>query len=74
MAGRILATGIVPYPPGIPLLMPGEAAGALDEPALSYLQALQQFDRQFPGFTHDIHGVESIDGSYHTLCLKKLVV
>ncbi|MFZ8425950.1 lysine decarboxylase, partial [Staphylococcus aureus] len=24
MAGRTVATGVVPYPPGIPLLMPGE--------------------------------------------------
>jgi len=70
MAGRILATGIVPYPPGIPLLMPGEAAGSMEAPALSYLKALQAFDKLFPGFTHDIHGVEAIDGSYHALCLK----
>jgi arginine/lysine/ornithine decarboxylase len=69
MVGRILATGIVPYPPGIPLLMPGEAAGNMGEAALSYLKALQEFDRLFPGFTHDIHGVESINGSYHALCL-----
>jgi arginine/lysine/ornithine decarboxylase len=69
MVGRILATGIVPYPPGIPLLMPGEAAGNMDGPALSYLKALQEFDRLFPGFTHDIHGVESINSSYHALCL-----
>jgi arginine/lysine/ornithine decarboxylase len=69
MVGRVLATGIVPYPPGIPLLMPGEAAGNMGGPALSYLKALQEFDRLFPGFTHDIHGVESINGSYHALCL-----
>ncbi len=69
MAGRIMATAIVPYPPGIPLLMPGEAAGKMDEPALAYLKVLQDFDRLFPGFAHDIHGVESIDGSYHALCL-----
>jgi arginine/lysine/ornithine decarboxylase/CheY-like chemotaxis protein len=70
MEGRVLATGIVPYPPGIPLLMPGEAAGKNSGPALAYLRALEQFDRLFPGFTHDIHGVESIEGSYHALCLK----
>ena len=69
MVGRVLATGIVPYPPGIPLLMPGEAAGSIDQPALSYLKALQEFDRLFPGFAHDIHGVEAINGSYNALCL-----
>jgi len=64
LAGRTVATGVVPYPPGIPLLMPGENAGAADGPVLAYLNALQAFDRAFPGFVHDIHGVEVQDGSY----------
>ncbi len=69
-AGRIAATGIVPYPPGIPLLMPGERAGAAQGPLLAYLKALEAFDRSFPGFTHDTHGIESEDGVYHLLVLK----
>ncbi|WP_395068129.1 Orn/Lys/Arg decarboxylase N-terminal domain-containing protein [Paraburkholderia silvatlantica] len=64
LAGRTLATGVVPYPPGIPLLMPGENAGADDGPALAYLKTLEAFDRAFPGFTHDIHGVEVENGVY----------
>ncbi len=70
MTGRTLATGIVPYPPGIPLLMPGESAGARDGAALDYLHALETFDRHFPGFAHDIHGIEVKSGSYHAFCLK----
>jgi arginine/lysine/ornithine decarboxylase len=70
MANRIVATGVVPYPPGIPMLMPGEDAGPDDGPYLGYLRALQAWDRLFPGFGHDIHGVENIDGSYHIYCLK----
>jgi arginine/lysine/ornithine decarboxylase len=70
LAGRTLATGIVPYPPGIPLLMPGETAGKKDSSAVLYLQALECFDRNFPGFTHDIHGIESVAGNYRALCLK----
>jgi arginine/lysine/ornithine decarboxylase len=70
LAGRTIATGIVPYPPGIPLLMPGEAVGGSDGPVLGYLSALEAFDRQFPGFVHDIHGVEVTNGRYHALCLK----
>src|SRR6185436_16826302 len=27
LANRVLATSVVPYPPGIPMLMPGEATG-----------------------------------------------
>ncbi|TDV03818.1 Orn/Lys/Arg decarboxylase N-terminal domain-containing protein [Paraburkholderia caballeronis] len=64
LANRTVATGVVPYPPGIPLLMPGENAGPADGPVLAYLKALETFDRAFPGFTHDIHGVEVDDGAY----------
>lgn len=71
IAGRTVATGVVPYPPGIPLLMPGENIGTADNPLLGYLKALEAFDRQFAGFTHDIHGVEAKDGQYHILCIKK---
>jgi arginine/lysine/ornithine decarboxylase len=64
LAERTVATGVVPYPPGIPLLMPGENAGAADGPVLAYLKALEAFDCAFPGFAHDIHGVEVQDGTY----------
>jgi lysine decarboxylase/arginine decarboxylase len=70
LANRTLATGIVPYPPGIPLLMPGENAGAADGPVIGYLEALQAFDRLFPGFTHDTHGVEVVGGDYRVYVLK----
>lgn len=70
-AGRVLATSVVPYPPGIPMLMPGERTGAADGPYLSYLRALQDWDARFPGFGHDTHGVENIDGHYHLCCLKR---
>ncbi len=71
IAGRTVATGVVPYPPGIPLMMPGENAGPDDGPLLGYLKALQAFDKKFPGFTHDIHGVEpNADGDYEILCIK----
>jgi lysine decarboxylase/arginine decarboxylase len=68
---KTLATGIVPYPPGIPLLMPGESAGAKTEPFIGYLAALQAFDRHFPGFEHDIHGVEVRGGTYLVYTIKE---
>ena len=71
-ANRIVATGIVPYPPGIPLLAPGEKTGALKEPVLQYLLSMQEFDRKFPGFEHDTHGIENIKGEYMmTVLLEK---
>ena len=71
MAGRTVATGVVPYPPGIPLLMPGENFGEADGPLLAYLQSLEDFDREFAGFEHDTHGVSVQNGEYHILCIKQ---
>jgi arginine decarboxylase len=59
-AGRIAASMLVPYPPGIPMLMPGERLPTGDTGIIGYLQALQKFDNQFPGFEHEIQGV-SVD-------------
>lgn len=71
MADRVLATSVVPYPPGIPMLMPGESAGPANGPYLSYLRALQAWDARFPGFGHDTHGVENKDGQLYMHCLRK---
>ncbi|MES2504127.1 MAG: Orn/Lys/Arg decarboxylase N-terminal domain-containing protein [Myxococcota bacterium] len=69
-AGRTAATGLVPYPPGIPLIMPGENIGSADEPFMKYLLALEAWDKEFPGFAHDTHGIEPENGVYHLLVLK----
>jgi arginine decarboxylase len=71
LADRVLATSVVPYPPGIPMLMPGESTGANDGPYLGYLRALALWDARFPGFGHDTHGVENRDGVYYVQCLRK---
>ncbi|WP_425313646.1 hypothetical protein [Pseudomonas putida] len=39
-------------------------------PGASYLKALEAFDRSFPGFTHDAHGIEAEAGVYRMLVLK----
>jgi len=70
LANRVLATSVVPYPPGIPMLMPGESTGADTGPYLGYLRALSLWDARFPGFGHDTHGVENRDGVYYVQCLK----
>jgi arginine decarboxylase len=71
MANQTLATGIVPYPPGIPLLMPGENAGSADGALIGYLKSLEAFDQKFPGFTHDSHGIEVEDGKYFVYVIDK---
>lgn len=58
MLDRTVAVQLVPYPPGIPLMMPGEKAGADKRAVIDYLLAMEVFDGHFPGFEHDNHGVE----------------
>ena len=71
LADRVLATSVVPYPPGIPMLMPGENTGPDNGPYIGYLRALSEWDARFPGFGHDTHGVENRTGVYYVQCLKK---
>ncbi len=56
LPGRIAATTVVVTPPGIPMLMPGEATGPAGGPLMTYLRALEDFDRAFPDLATDIHG------------------
>jgi arginine decarboxylase len=71
LAGRTVATQVVTTPPGIPVLMPGENAGKHDEPTLRYLRALEDFDRHFPGFPSETHGVHrDQNGDYWITCLR----
>jgi arginine decarboxylase len=71
LAGRTVAVGVVPYPPGIPLLMPGECAVEDADPCIGYLRALEDFDRRYPGFEHDLHGVVHHRGEYVIDCVKQ---
>ena len=57
-AGRIAAAIVVPDSPGTPVVLPGERIGPSGCAVLRYLQALEAFDRTFPGFEHQIHGLE----------------
>jgi arginine decarboxylase len=70
MANRVVAVGVIPYPPGIPIVMPGESVGAVDDPWLTYLRALQEYGHRFPGFAKEVEGTEELDGAYHIYCLK----
>jgi arginine decarboxylase len=65
MAGRIAAVMLVPYPPGIPMSMPGERLGGPESPVVKLILAMQEFGKRFPGFEREVHGVElDADGNY----------
>ena len=70
MARRVVAVGLIPYPPGIPIVMPGESAGPPDGPWLTYLRTLNEYGHRFPGFAKEVEGTEEKAGVYHVYCLK----
>ena len=75
MANRIAAVMLVPYPPGIPIIMGGEIFNQKAMPILDYLKTRQDFENTFPGYVGDIHGVEreSVNGKtlFKSFCIKK---
>ncbi|MBN6366191.1 arginine decarboxylase [Providencia hangzhouensis] len=71
LAGRIAANSIIPYPPGIPMLLSGESFGDKNSPHIGYLHSLQAWDSEFPGFEHETEGTEIIDGQYYVMCVKE---
>ncbi|MFI1738174.1 Orn/Lys/Arg decarboxylase N-terminal domain-containing protein [Streptomyces sioyaensis] len=73
-ADRIAAAMVTVTPPGIPVLMPGENTGTPDGPLLRYLTALESFDRRFPGFHSETHGVtlDPDTGDYLIECVRRI--
>lgn len=54
LEGRITGVLLTPYPPGIPLLIPGERFNAR---IVNYLHFAREFNAQFPGFETIVHGL-----------------
>ncbi len=54
LEGRVTSVLLTPYPPGIPLLIPGER---FNKTIVQYLRFARDFNRKFPGFETDIHGL-----------------
>lgn len=70
LAGRISAVGVIPYPPGIPIVMPGESFGTTEQPWLQYIYSIAQWGKKFPGFEKELEGAELKDGQYYIWVLK----
>ncbi len=70
MPGRTIAVGAIPYPPGIPILMPGENCGPADGPWLTFLRAMEAWGHEFPGFEKIVEGAVVENGLYHFWCVK----
>jgi arginine decarboxylase len=61
LEGRITSILLTPYPPGIPLLIPGER---FNKTIVDYLKFARDFNERFPGFETDVHGLvkREVDG------------
>ena len=71
LEGRVTSVLLTPYPPGIPLLIPGEK---FNKKIVNYLQFAEEFNELFPGFETDNHGLvkDSVNGktTYFVDCVK----
>jgi arginine decarboxylase len=67
LEGRVTSALLTPYPPGIPLLIPGER---INRTIVQYLQFARQFNEKFPGLDTDIHGLVQKDGAYFVDCVR----
>jgi arginine decarboxylase len=72
LEGRITSVLLTPYPPGIPLLIPGERFNAT---IVRYLKFAKSFNQKFPGFDTDIHGLVADETSrrsrYYVDCVSQ---
>ena len=75
LEGRVTAMLVTPYPPGIPLLIPGER---FNRRIVDYLKFARDFNQRFPGFETDVHGLvkREVDGGseYFVDCVKTTAV
>ena len=72
LEGRATSVLLTPYPPGIPLLIPGER---FNKTIVEYLKFARSFNTKFPGFDTDIHGLvedagNGDNGTYYVDCLR----
>jgi arginine/lysine/ornithine decarboxylase len=73
LEGRITTSLLTPYPPGIPLLIPGER---FNRKIVDYLRFVRDFNRAFPGFDTDVHGLVEEEtamvgeATYYVDCVK----
>lgn len=67
LKGETSAVMILPYPPGVPLIMPGEKITDDCDVILDFLLMLDDIGQALPGFETMIHGVEMDDEGNRTV-------
>ncbi len=74
--GRVAATLMLVYPPGIATIVPGERIGRTSAPMIDYLLSFERAENEFPGLGTEIQGVYreiQADGRirFHTYVVKE---
>ena len=73
LEGRVTGVLLTPYPPGIPLLIPGERFNRM---IVDYLKFAREFNAEFPGFETYVHGLAQDIGPdgqprYYVDCIRE---
>jgi arginine decarboxylase len=73
LEGRVTTSLLTPYPPGIPLLIPGER---FNKKIVDYLRFTREFNAAYPGFDTDVHGLVEDEGigtdrRYYVDCVRE---
>ncbi len=72
LEGRVTSILLTPYPPGIPLLIPGER---FNKTIVDYLKFVRAFNEKLPGFETDVHGLvkSEVNGvkGYYVDCVRQ---
>lgn len=73
LEGRVTGVLLTPYPPGIPLLIPGERFNHM---IVNYLHFAREFNAEFPGFETIVHGLaqdtdEAGQPRYYVDCIRE---
>ena len=73
LEGRVTGVLLTPYPPGIPLLIPGERFNHM---IVDYLNFAREFNAEFPGFETIVHGLaQDVDADgkpyYYVDCIRE---
>jgi lysine decarboxylase len=71
LKGKVASEMILPYPPGIPLLLPGETITNESLSIIKFLETLCKIGDLYPGFETSIHGLNySKSIGYYTYTIK----
>lgn len=71
VTGRVAAEGVIPYPPGIMCIAPGERWTAA---LVGYLQAVEALSVQYPEFAPHIQGVHKVRNTDGSVSLRVFVL